>query len=163
MLFVATVSIFQNRCILLNYDEDLRKEETEYTKISSIPLSNESERIRVFNEYAVERQIDIYLFARCCVQPSDPYFMDYIVFNGKTKINKITEVLKIKKRPMDRSHLMDVLNEIDRDCLCVGSDVETMKSLKLSSQVIELNDDKWDKEYRELIVFFLNEIEKRKK
>jgi hypothetical protein len=100
-----------------------------YKEVIKISAANNEERAATFESFPVEEQIDIYLFAACCVEPSDLSFSSHLARNGRSKIRSIAERLNTASDQRDKTNLIRVLAEINDDCDCVSQDSHIMDIL----------------------------------
>lgn len=131
---------------------------SEYREISR---SNRTERKARFNSYSIEKQIDIYLFAMCCVEPSDVEFESYLIVDGESKLPHLTERIKLLKDSRDKGNLIGAIYEIDRDCNCVANNPNIMRVLKENESQRTPNDDEGDKGWKKQYSWYLFELQRK--
>ena len=130
----------------------------EYLEITEIPSASQNERLNKFSSFPVEKQIDVYLFAMCCVEPSDTVFEEYLILNGKNKIEKIVGRLDKTKDLRDKTNLIRALASINKNCKCLSNNSYVLDILSRNeSKIDEINNDN-DKLWKELYSSYLNEI-----
>jgi hypothetical protein len=138
----------------------------EYSEISKIPRDNTDERIKAFNQYPVEKQIDIYL---CATHQSDYVFEIYLMANGESKISKIAEVIKTNPNfnLRDKTELIGILFYIDRNCKlernynCVANNSQVMESLKQSESPFDPTDSEGNNGWRKGYSWTLFELQRK--
>lgn len=104
----------------------------EYRDISRIPENNEPERQRRFSALSVNKQIDAYLLAMCCVEPSDTSFLYLLSAIGSEKVLSIHDRIRQSRSSGDKVNLIRALVLIDDECRCVSRDERILESLDAS-------------------------------
>lgn len=131
---------------------------SEYRAISR---SNRAERKAMFNSYSIEKQIDIYLFAMCCVEPSDVEFETYLIVDGESKLPHLTERIKLLKDSRDKGNLIGAIYEIEKDCNCVANNPSIMRILKENESQPTPNDNEGDKGWKKQYSWYLFELQQK--
>lgn len=92
-----------------------------YQEVVRVPISNQEGRAARLRTYNIDAQLDAYLFAMCCVEPSDAAFLRYMEDNGESKIQQIATKIAVTKDWGDKTNLMRLLERIDWKCECVAN------------------------------------------
>lgn len=133
----------------------------EYKVIAKISREDNAERLKRFESLSVDTQIDVYLLAMCCVEPSDLSILSLLENNGPVKIPRILERIKSGTNDRDKMNLIRALVRIDDSCNCVRSDRSIMKVLRATQAQIVDEDDDVTKLYKTSYQEYLNELSKR--
>ncbi len=97
----------------------------EYEELTSINAASNSQIIERFENYPVEKQIDIFLFSE------DPRFGPILARGGEKKLEEIvTRIEDPSTHLWDKCRLVDVLIKINNDCHCIGPESKIIKRLE---------------------------------
>ena len=133
----------------------------EYLEIVKSPASNENEILDKFSKYPIDKQIDIYLFAECCVEGGGT-FIRYLGFNGKEKIPSIVKRIDESDNPITKTKLLNALEFIDLNCECLVDSPGTLNILEKNEMRIDESDSQGIKTFKELYSTYLQRIKSRK-
>ena len=97
----------------------------EYKEITKGKSSDNSKMISRFENYPIEKQIDIFLFS------DDPRFGPILARGGQKNIESIVQKIENANTHMwDRCRLAEVLIRINSDCRCITSDSDVIRRLE---------------------------------
>lgn len=132
----------------------------EYREIWKIPRTAEIERERKFDSFSPETQIDVYIVAMCCVEPSDGEVGRYLLNNGPDVISHITRRIQSETLEGNKKILIRLLVDANHDCNgCVTKDLEVMKTLRNSISPDDTNDNDVIRSEKNTYKRWLQEIE----
>lgn len=134
----------------------------EYKEMARIPVSDEVARRNKFDSFDLDTQINVYLFAQCCVEPSDATILTLLERDGKAKVARIVERIQVSNSGRDKTNLMRLLVRIDIDCKCVSNDSAVVRLLQASRSEIHETDDEVIRLYKTSFNNYLSQLEERK-
>ena len=111
----------------------------EYNEIYKIPRQNKAKRLQKFSQYSIEKQIDVYLFARSCAD--DPQIGPLLYENGEKRIPNIVERVEVTETIFDKAQLVALLLGINKDCQCITKDLDVIKRLENVEKDFEVKKD----------------------
>ncbi len=132
-----------------------------YKEIARIPASDEVRRKDALETLKLDTQLDVYLFAQCCVEPSDATILMLLQKDGSAKVARIVERIQESNSESDRSNLIRLLLYIDDDCKCVASNGIIMRSLRASQVKITDDDNEVTQLHKSSFVNYLRKLEDR--
>lgn len=157
-LVCVCFSLTFSSCDYCSYETG-KKEYYEVINHSKTESSNAG-MIQRFSSYPIEKQIDIYLYARNC--PDNPSIEPLLVKDGEGKILAIVERIKTADRVLDKVYLLGVLSSINIKCKCISKDSEAIQSLETVEKELSENKDTWGgKEYKEIYSTRLKSLKER--
>jgi hypothetical protein len=121
----------------------------------------ESERYNKFKSFDSETQLDIYLYAMCCVEPSDLSILNYISRNGVDILPQITDRIGSEENPRDKMNLIRLVLAIDEGCSCVSNNVSIMSELRRAAPTPLDNDTEVIRLYKESYRRLLEDLESK--
>lgn len=119
-------------CVLLD-----RPGGREYRELRNTQSNDNTQLIRRFENYPVDKQIDIFLYS------DDPRFAPILVSEGEIVIPGIVGRIETENHVWNKVRLIDVLREINKQCRCINSASEYLQRLKSVSEDLE-NSSKYE-------------------
>lgn len=117
--FVSCTHIIQ--CEYMTGAED-------YNEFIKAPDKDKAEAQQRFSSFSIEKQIDIFLYARRC--PDNPNIGPFLYADGERKIPNIVRKIQTTEKVINKADLVGVLSNINAECRCVTSESEIIKTLE---------------------------------
>lgn len=120
-------------------------------------LHDDQAKLKRFNEYPIDTQIDTFMFAARATEGSGGNYQRYLAYDGANKIERISERIVQSTDWYYKMHLIYAVIPIQSECGCVRSNTEVMKNLRTLNGLddgTELNH-----KIRDAYIQFLRDIE----
>lgn len=134
----------------------------EYRALAGISESGNSQMIRGFEQYDVNKRIDIFLYAVHCRK--DDRFEPILAKAGKEIIPDVVRRIEKENRAWDKYQLVQVLIRINADCRCIEEDSPDIKRLETVGQQLAADnfsspDDTYNRIYSEAVLTLKKQLQ----
>lgn len=136
----------------------------EYKALTKIDEPSNVQLIRSFADYSIDKQIDIFLYAKDC--PNDPRFEPILSRGGVKIVPTIVGRIETEEKVWDKGHLVSVLTRINAECKCISSDSDVVKRLEAVARALDEDknipeDYTYKRMYKDEVNFLKRQTENR--
>lgn len=131
-LIACLLIVNSSSCFLVTRE---RPGGNEYRELTENKWPDNTVMIRRFEQYPVDKQIDIFLYSE------DPRFEPILALGGEKVVAPIVKRIETEHRVWDKVRLIGVLERVDAQCKCVTSNSEIVTRLDSVSQELDHNDN----------------------